>query len=128
MVPSLFVVPDVSVKVIVGETELPVTDEDADAKQAVVELVTVTVYDVVELGETTLLFPLALIGAGQEEVIPLVGLAVSVTLSPLHIIPSSFVVPDVSLKVMVGLGNVLTVTDVEVDAEQAVVELVTVTA
>lgn len=58
---------------------------------------------------------------------PLVGLAISVTDAPLQITPSSFAVPDVSDILTVALGNVFTVTEVDVDAEQAVVELVTVT-
>ena len=46
--------------------EFTVTDVEAEAEHAVVELVTVTVYEVVEAGDTDLLFPLALIGAAQE--------------------------------------------------------------
>jgi hypothetical protein len=42
--------------------------------------------------------------------------------------PSSLVVPEVSVVVIVGLGNEFTVTVVEAEAEQAVVELVTVTS
>lgn len=75
-----------------------------------------------------MLLPVALIGAAQLYVIPLVGFAVSVTDVPLQIIPSLFVVPDVSVKLMVGLGFVFTVTDDDTDAEQLVEELVTVTA
>jgi hypothetical protein len=127
IIPSLLASPEVSVKEMTGETELTVTDADTEAKQAVDELVTVTVYDAVEVGDTTLPFPAALIGTPQAYVIPLVGLAVRVTASPRQIIPSSFVVPEVSAKAMVGLGKEFTVTGAEAEAEHAVVESVTVT-
>ena len=66
MIPSLLVVPEVSVNAMLGlGNELTVTVADADAKQLVVEFVTVTVYEVVDEGETTLLLPLALIGAAH---------------------------------------------------------------
>jgi hypothetical protein len=57
-----------------------------------------------------------------------VGFAVSVTLSPLQVIPSSFVVPEVSVNEIVGLGKKLTVTEDETEAAQFVVEFVIVTA
>ena len=66
IVPSLLVAPEVSVKLITGKMEFTLTDADTDAKQAVVELVTVTVYEAFEDGETTLSFPLALIGAAHK--------------------------------------------------------------
>ena len=54
-------------KVMVGlGNEFTVTDVEAEAEHAVAELITVTSYEVVEAGETTLLFPLALIGAAHE--------------------------------------------------------------
>lgn len=73
------------------------------------------------------MLPLALIGAAHEYVIPLVGLAVSVTASPEQIVPSLLVAPDVSVNEIVGAGFAFTVTDEDVEAEQFVVELVTVT-
>jgi hypothetical protein len=54
-------------------------------------------------------------------------LAVNVTDAPLHIVPSLFVVPDVSVVLIVGLGNAFTVTEADADATQAVVAFVTVT-
>jgi hypothetical protein len=54
-------------------------------------------------------------------------LAVRVTADPAQIIPSLEAVPDVSVKLMLGLGRGLTVTTEETEAEQIVVELVTVT-
>ena len=128
IIPSSFAVPEVSENDIVGVgKEFTVTDEDVVAEQAVVEFVIVTMYEVVEDGETTLLFPIALIGAAHEYVIPVVGFAVSVTEVPLQIIPSLFAVPEVSVKLMVGPGNEFTITEAEVEAAQLVVELVTVT-
>src|SRR4051812_11697309 len=93
-------------------SEFTVTDVDTDEEQLLADPVTVTVYEVVEAGETDLLFPVALIGAAQLYVIPDVGFAVRVTASPLHIVPSLFAVPDVSAKVMVGVTE-LTVTEAE---------------
>ena len=55
------------------------------------------------------------------------GLAVRVTDAPLQIVPSLLVVPEVSAKVILGVGKVFTVTEAEVVAEQPVVVLVTVT-
>jgi hypothetical protein len=52
---------------------------------------------------------------------------VSVTDAPLHITPSLLVVPEVSVKLITGLGNAFTVTVAEVWAEQPVLEFVTVT-
>lgn len=67
VIPSSFVVPEVSVKVTVGlGSELTVTDVEVEAEQAVVEFVTVISYEVLEAGETTLLFPVALIGDAHE--------------------------------------------------------------
>ena len=67
IVPSSLVVPDVSVKLIDGlGSEFTVTDADTDAAQFVEVLVTVTVYAVVEVGETDLSFPVAPIGAAHE--------------------------------------------------------------
>jgi hypothetical protein len=61
------VVPDVSVKLMVGfDRAFTVTEVDAEAEHAVLELVTVTSYDVVKEGDTTLLFPAALIGAPHK--------------------------------------------------------------
>jgi hypothetical protein len=60
-------VPDVSTVEMVGLGKTStVIDVEAEAEHAVVEFVTVIVYAVVEVGETTLLFPLALIGAAHE--------------------------------------------------------------
>jgi hypothetical protein len=127
IIPSLFVVPEVSAKVIVGlGNELTVTDADAEEEQFDVELVTVTVYEVVETGETDLLFPVALIGEAQLYVIPVVGFAVRVTASPLQMIPSLLTVPEVSVNVIVGATE-LTVTAAEAEAAQLVDEFVTVT-
>jgi hypothetical protein len=57
-VPSLFAVPDASAMLIVGLGNVfTVTEAFTEAKQAVLVFVTVTVYDVVDVGETTLLFP-----------------------------------------------------------------------
>ena len=120
-------VPDEGVIAALGAVVLLLITACADAVHPFAGLVTVTVQEVVEVGETTLLFPVALIGAAHEYVIPEVGFAVSVTASPLQVIPSSSVVPDVSAKLIVGEGNGFTVTEVEVEAEQAVVEFVTVT-
>jgi hypothetical protein len=65
-VPSLFVVPDVSLTAIVGlGKEFTVTEAEAAAKQAVVALVIVTVYVVVLIGFTTLLFVVPPTGAAQ---------------------------------------------------------------
>ena len=61
----------------------------------------------VDVGDTALSFPLALIGAAHEYECPEVGVAVSVTDAPLHIIPSLFVVPEVSANVMVGINETL---------------------
>ena len=59
--------PDISVTLIVGLGNVfTVTEVEVEAEHAVVEFVTVTVYEVVDDGETTLLFPLALIGAAHE--------------------------------------------------------------
>jgi hypothetical protein len=126
--PSLFAVPEVSKKVIAGEMEFTDTEAEADAKHPLEEFVTVTLYEVVAVGETTLLFPVALMGAAHEKAIPLVGFATRVTLSPEQIIPSSFVVPDVSVKAIAAVGSVFTVTEAETDAAQAVLEFVTVTS
>ena len=57
----------------------------------------------------------------------MVGLAISVTDVPLQIVPSLLVVPEVSVKVIVGLGSALTVTEAGIEAEQLVLELVTET-
>jgi hypothetical protein len=103
----------------VGVTEFTVTDAEAVAEQVVVVFVTVTVYAVVELGETTLPFPVVLIGAAHEYVYPEVGLAVNVTEAPLQIIPSLLVVPDVSVKEIVGTKDTITCT-VEVTTEVGV--------
>jgi hypothetical protein len=106
---------------------LTVIEVEAVAEHAVTEFVTVTSYAVVDDGETTLLFPLALIGAAQEYVIPVVGLAVSVTDAPVQIIPSLLAVPEVSAILIVGDGKEFTVTDAATDAAQLVVAFVTVT-
>ena len=58
---------------------------------------------------------------------PEIGLAVSITAAPLQVMPSLFLVPDVSAMPIVGLGKACTVTEAETDAAQLVVELVTVT-
>jgi hypothetical protein len=52
--------------------------------------------------------------------------AVRLTVAPVHITASSFVVPDVSFTVIDGVGNGFTVTDV-LEAEEQLLELVTVT-
>jgi hypothetical protein len=58
---------------------------------------------------------------------PETGLAVKVTDAPAQIVPSLFVVPEVSAKVIVAAGEVFTVTEDEVEAEHAVAVSVTVT-
>ena len=64
---SLFELPDVSATLIVGVgNALTVTAAEVTEAQLMVELVTVTVYVVVEEGATVLLFPVALIGAPHE--------------------------------------------------------------
>jgi hypothetical protein len=82
---------------------------------------------VVEVGATTLLLPVALIGAAHEYVEPVDGLAASVTASPLQITPSLLAVPEVSVNEIVGVGRGLTVTEADAVAEHAIVGLVTVT-
>jgi hypothetical protein len=53
-------------------------------------------------------------------------LAVSVALAPVQIVPSLFVVPDVSVTTMEGVGSATTVT-VAVVAEEQLLASVTVT-
>jgi hypothetical protein len=125
----LVLLPDISVNEIVGfGNASTLIEAKTETEHPLAELLTVTVYDAAEEGETTLLLPLALIGAAHEYVIPVVGLAVRVTEVPLHIMPSLLAIPELSVKEIAGLGNELTVTLVDVEAEQAVAELVTVTS
>jgi hypothetical protein len=56
-----------------------------------------------------------------------VGLAIRVTLSPEQMIPSLLLAPEVSVKLIVGLGKELTVTEAAAEAMQLVVEFVTIT-
>ena len=64
IIPSLFAVPEVSANVIVGlGSAFTVIEVETDAKQFVVELVTVTVYEVVVEGETEIL---SLVPPGED--------------------------------------------------------------
>jgi hypothetical protein len=81
---------------------------------------------VLEDGETEILSVVPP-GEDHEYVTSDEGAAVSVTLAPLQMIPSLLVVPDASVKAIVGLGSEFTDTNAVAEAEQAVVKLVTVT-
>jgi hypothetical protein len=127
IIPSLLVVPEVSAKLTVGDgSGFTVTEAEVEAEQALLKLVTVTEYEVVDDGETEML-SVEPPGEDHEYVTPLEGVVVSVTEVPLQIVPSLLLVPEVSAKLTVGLGNAFTDTVVDTDAKHAVVELVTVT-
>jgi hypothetical protein len=127
-VPSLLDVPDVSVTLTVGDGgELTVMVLDTEAEQLVAVSVTLTVYVVFPVGDTTGLFAVPLMGLAHAYVAPVAGLAVSVTAAPLQVVPSSEVVPEFSSTLMVGLGKLFTVILLPAVAEQFVAVVVTVT-
>jgi len=109
IVPSLEVVPDVSVYPIAGSgSGFTVTVSVAVAVHPFAA-VAVTVYVVVVVGETVLEDE-ELESSHEYETPPE---AFSVTLSPLQVVPSLFVLPDVSVTETDGVGGVHTPGTVE---------------
>ena len=103
--PSLFVVPDVSVTVIPGVGNgFTVMVIDVVDKQ-LFAFVTVTVYVVVVAGLTVIL---AVVAPVLQRYWTAFG-AVNITLSPLHIIPSLFKTPEVSVTKIGPTGNGVTI-------------------
>jgi len=124
IVPSLLVVPDVSATVIIGiGSALTVIVEEEVAVHPSA-FVTVTVYVVFVLGETVI--AAVVCGGVVFQLYEVPPLAVSVALSPVQIVPSSGVMPDISVTTMDGVGSATTVT-VAVVAEEQLLASVTVT-
>ena len=112
MIPSLFADPDISATAIIGVgSALTVTVEEEVAVHPSA-FVTVTVYVVFVLGETVI--AAVVCGGVVFQLYEVPPLAVSVALSPVQIVPSLGVLPDMSVTTMDGVGNAFTVTVVDV--------------
>jgi hypothetical protein len=114
--------PEVSVTVIVGVgSGFTVIVVDVVDEQPLPS-VTVTVYEVVAVGDLVI----AAVSSPELQVYEVPPEAVSEALAPLQIVPSSFVVPDVSVTTIDGIGSGFTVIVVAVVVSQPS-EFVTVT-
>jgi len=121
MMPSLFVVPDVSVTAIAGTgSGFTVMVDDAVAVQPI--SVTVTVYEVVVPGVTVIA---AVVAPVLQEYVPPPE-AVRVADAPAQMMPSLFVVPDVSVTAIEGTGSGFTVMVAEAVPVQPISVTVTV--
>lgn len=124
IVPSLLLEPDVSATTIIGVGSALTTISLVAVAVHPSAFVTVTVYVVFAIGETTIA---AVVCAGEVlQLYDVPPLAVSVALAPVHIVPSSLVVPEVSATEMDAVGSALTMIVVEAVSVQPS-ELVTVT-
>ena len=113
MMPSLFVVPDVSMTAIAGTgSGFTVMVDEAVPVQPF--RLTVTVYDVVEPGVTVIA---AVVAPVFQEYVPPPD-AVKVADAPAQMIPSSFVVPEVSVTTIAGTESGTTVMVEDVVAVQ----------
>jgi hypothetical protein len=116
--------PDVSAMEIIGVgSALTVIVEDEVAVHPSA-LVTVTVYVVFTIGDTVM--AAVVCGGVVFQLYEVPPLAVSVALSPVQIVPSSAVPPDISVTTIIGVGSATTVT-VAVVAEEQLLASVTVT-
>jgi hypothetical protein len=122
IVPSLLVVPDISVTAIIGVGNALTVITWVEVAVQPFELVTVTVYVVVVMGDLVM----AEVSSPVFQLYDVPPLAVIVALAPVQMIPSLFIVPDVSATEIEGVGSGLTVIVVEVVAVQPSA-LVTVT-
>lgn len=124
MIPSLLVAPDISVTVMdgVGSALTVIVEEEVAVHPSA--FVTVTVYVVFVLGETVI--AAVVCGGVVFQLYEVPPLAVSVALSPVQIVPSLGVLPDISVTTIDGVGSATTVT-VAVVAEEQLLASVTVT-
>jgi len=110
IVPSSFVLPEVSVTAMdgVGRAFTVIVCEVVAVQPSA--FVIVTVYVVFKIGETVIA-AVVWDGVVLQEYVSVIAppLAVSVALSPVQIVPSSAVFPEVSATVIIGVGSGLTV-------------------
>jgi len=114
--------PDVSATAIIGVGNALTVITCVEVAVQPFELVTVTVYVVVVMGDLVM----AEVSSPVFQLYDVPPLAVIVALAPVQIVPSLGVLPDVSATVIIGVGSGLTVIVVEVVAVQPSA-LVTVT-
>ena len=110
IVPSLGVLPEVSATVIIGVGSALTVIVEEEVAVHPSAFVIVTVYVVFKIGETVIA-AVVWDGVVLQEYVSVIAppLAVSVALSPVQIVPSSAVFPEVSATVIIGVGSGLTV-------------------